>query len=441
MSDELTEADLLASFRDFPATRQPRRSGCIAAHMRDRKCPQCNSLLFPEAISCPECAYFLLTDNFAASLEDTAHCANPYCGKLNPAGLRHCAHCTYPLPLPSGTVLQGLYQIESAIAAGSFGNIYRGIELTSQNRPIAIKELAFGDPEAFDFYVAFFRHEADILQSMEAHPLLPRLFACFQGACEAFMVMEFIEEVDLCKMMNDNGRKPFELDWVIELGKSLCDLLHLMHTQKPALLMVDFDEEGLFRGEDGRTVKLLADWGDARRIKLQQRRMMELLTRDVRTRIITESIRIPVETILGMPEPRTDLHRLASTLYFLATGQNPDPWAWCLKDELAGLARPKCRIAKKDRWFYELISANLSLDPNDRYYSPLEFKRDLMKREITRETNCEHCRQANRVRQPYCSHCGQQLTPPSPRPCGACGFANPMGCNHCTLCGEKRWGQ
>ncbi|MBY0524347.1 MAG: zinc ribbon domain-containing protein [Gemmataceae bacterium] len=141
----------------------------------------------------------------------------------------------------------------------------------------------------------------------------------------------------------------------------------------------------------------------------------------------------PPEQRLGKAEPRSDLYALAATLFHLATGVEPVPLGQ--RHQLdAILSDP--RTPAQHRWFYELLKINLSEDANDRYFSAQEFKADLDRRRVSKETQCPRCQATNEVRRPYCSHCAEPLTD-SQSACAECGRDVSMGSRFCIHCGNR----
>jgi serine/threonine-protein kinase len=244
----------------------------------------------------------------------------------------------------------------------------------------------------------------------------------------AILALEFIRGNDLLKIMEVNNNKPFPIDLVIEWGKSVCDVLAHMHSQKPPVVHRDLKPDNIMLLEDQRSIKLI-DFGTARDLGRSQKERHA-----AKTRVYTEGY-APPEQIVGKPEPRSDLFALAGTLYHLATGKAPEGF-YTARELESQLQDPKCSIPASHRWFYELLKINLAEDVNDRYFSAREIKMDLEKRSITREIQCPKCKVVNKVREPYCCKCAEPLTDPTP-PCHHCGKTNRMGSRCCIHCGNR----
>jgi predicted Ser/Thr protein kinase len=389
-------------------------------------CPSCQAPLLPGAISCMDCGYLLRPETGAAEEEGAPNlCANSACGVANPPGERFCKRCGQPLPLPVGTVLNSRYRLDKLIKMGGFGAVYQGTDLQTK-REVAIKDMICADPQEFSLRLTFFRREAEILRSLQKVPVVPRFYDFLEQGQNARLVMEFIRGKDLASILEINGNKPFPLPLVIEWGKSICEVLHLMHNQSPPLIHRDLKPENIMLLEDGRSIKLI-DFGTARDLGRSTRERLAN-----KTKVYTEGYAAP-EQIIGKPEPRSDLFSLAATLYQLATGKLPEGYhtARELEEQLKANALPGDR-----RWFYELLRINLAEDIHERYFTAEEFKHDLERRQVTREVVCAHCRTTNPVRTPYCSRCAEPLIQATTL-CASCGKTNRLGCRFCIYCGSR----
>jgi predicted Ser/Thr protein kinase len=392
------------------------------------ECPACKSPLLPGAIACMDCGFLLQAETGPADTEGAPNlCINPACGVANPPGEKNCVRCSNPLPTAKGTMLSGRYRIEKLLAMGGFGAVYLATDVKAKNREVAIKDMICADKQEFAIRLNFFRREAEILKSLEALPVVPRVYDLTEEGESAHLVLEFIRGQDLLKLMEAKNNKPFPLEQVVDWGKSICDVLTHMHSQSPPLVHRDLKPDNIMLLEDGRTIKMI-DFGTARDLGRTQKDRQA-----AKTRVYTEGY-APPEQIVGKPEPRSDLFALAGTLYHLVTGKAPEGFytARDLEEQLSGSSGS---IPADQRWFYELIKINLSEDAKDRYFSAREIKADLERRRVTKEVTCGKCQQVNKVREPYCARCAEPLTDPAP-PCHNCGKVSRMGSRYCIHCGS-----
>lgn len=391
-------------------------------------CPACSAPWLDNADSCMECGFLLRSEVSTENGENTPNlCPNPACGVANPPTERYCQRCTSPLPTAPGTVLHGRYRIKKLLAIGGFGAVYLAEDLRSSQLEVAIKDMICADSEEFALRLNFFRREAEILRTLSHMPIVPRFYDLIEQEKSAYLVMEFIRGLDLLKLMESTGNRPFPLSQVIEWGKAICDVLTHLHSQSPPIVHRDLKPDNIMLLPDRVSIKLI-DFGTARDLGRTSREQMR-----AKTRVYTEGY-APPEQIVGKPEPRSDLFALAGTLYHLATGKPPE--GFYTAKEIARQLADSTAIPPEQRWFFELLQINLAEDIHERYHSAPEFKADLEKRQVTRERTCPRCRTSNPVREPYCCRCAEALTEPTP-PCHHCGKVNRMGSRCCIHCGNR----
>src|SRR5439155_3307852 len=118
---------------------------------------------------------------------------------------------------------------------GGFGAVYRGTATKQKDRAVAIKDMIGNDPQEFAIRLNFFRREAEILRALEKVPIVPRVYDFIHQGQTGHLVMEFIRGKDLLDIMEQNANKPFAVPMVVEWAKAVCDVLHTMHNQSPAL--------------------------------------------------------------------------------------------------------------------------------------------------------------------------------------------------------------
>lgn len=390
-------------------------------------CPSCGAKLLEGAVSCMDCGFLLQSDTSGDSEEAPNLCPNPACNAANPPNLRYCTRCTTPLPTAPGTILHGRYKIRKLLAMGGFGAVYLAEDTKNGNKEVAIKDMICADPTEFAIRLNFFRREAEILKSLASIPIVPRFIDLIEQDKTAHLIMEFIRGQDLLKLQEANGRHPFPFEQVLEWSRAICDVLQHMHSQSPPLVHRDLKPENIMLLHDQRSIKMI-DFGTARDLGKTAKEQMK-----AKTRVYTEGY-APPEQIVGKPEPRSDLFALAGTMFQLVTGKEPEG-SFTGREIEARLAEPN-GVPADQRWFYELMKINLAEDVHDRYHSAAEIKRDLEKKQVTREVACPKCKTTNKVREPYCSRCAEPMTDQTP-PCHHCGQVNRMGSRYCIFCGNR----
>ncbi len=345
-------------------------------------CPSCNAAVAEDAASCPECGYHFVEPPPPAAKPDEDEklniCPNAVCGTLNPPGERLCQRCNTPLPGAVGHVIAGKYRIDRALATGGFGVVYKATVVDS-DEPVAVKEMIATDPKEFNIRRTFFRREADILRALQHVPIVPRLYDYIEDGGAAYLIIEYIPGDNLLSLLDKPGAKPFPIPQVAAWGAKIAEALAHMHRMKPALIHRDMKPENIMLLPDGVTIRLI-DFGTAREMGQGPRERAV-----AKTKVFTEGY-APQEQVAGKPEPRSDLFALAGTLYHLANGKAPDGHftGQDLKKKLAG-------FPDSERWFWEIISINLSQEVCDRYMTARDMKGDLERRSVTREIYCPAC--------------------------------------------------
>ena len=140
----------------------------------------------------------------------------------------------------------GRYRVEYLAGHGGFGSVYRGYD-ESMDRDVAIKVVdGIGD------------HEADILKSLD-HKGLPRLYDIYRENDRTYMVMEWIEGIDLERYITMRGAMSEKKASAI--GMEILKILDYLHGLRPALVYQDLKPANIMLMPDGH-VKLV-DFGTA----------------------------------------------------------------------------------------------------------------------------------------------------------------------------------
>jgi serine/threonine protein kinase len=252
-------------------------------------------------------------------------------------------------PLAQGSKLQnGKYIIEEVLGEGGFGITYRATDALL-GRTVAIKELYPEGSERKGELVTVpityaegrwrkaitdFLREARTLASLD-YPGIVTVHDYFEENNTAYMVMRFIDGVDLVKLMIQRGGRLPEaeaLRYISEVGEALS----LLHAR--GVLHRDIKPSNILVNRQGHAV--LVDFGAAR----------EFITNQAITHTVIASYGFaPPEQFHARARrgPYTDVYSLAATCYYLLTGTLPTQEA---VEE--GQIRPELRAALEHAMAY-----------------------------------------------------------------------------------------
>jgi tetratricopeptide (TPR) repeat protein len=247
------------------------------------------------------------------------YCDN--CGAENAPTARYCQYCATLLPfkyttgtLPEQMLLNGRYQLEKRIGQGGMGAVYKALDTSFNNRPVAIKEMSRTGltPMRLQDAEEAFQHEANLLSGL-LHRNLPRIYEHFTEDERSYLVMDFIKGQTLEDYLEHRGGDPLPLEQVLEWGKELCDVLSYLHKQQPPIIFRDLKPSNVMIDESGHI--FLIDFGIARLFKPGQSHDTVALG--------SPGYAAPEQYGKSQSTPRSDIYSLGSLLHHLLTGVDP----------------------------------------------------------------------------------------------------------------------
>lgn len=303
-----------------------------------------------------------------------------------------CEHCGYnenidnlPHQLPIGTVLKGQYQIGKVLGQGGFGITYIGWD-TMLQMVVAIKEYypeslvrrncahslsvrvnSGASEDQFGRNRERFLNEARTLAKFSRIPEIVHIHSLIEENNTAYIVMEYVQGMDLRRYINVCGGK-MTADQTFQILRPVMRALAQVHEQD--LVHRDISPDNIMILPDGRA-KLL-DFGAAR----------EVVDPDVEKQLSrsTEAILkhgfAPMEQYQrnGTLGPWTDVYALCATVYYCLTGEIPPDApnrimegkevSW---DQIPGLSSQQAAVLKK----------GMSLIPKERISSVAELEKQL----------------------------------------------------------------
>jgi len=269
-----------------------------------------------------------------------------------------------PHHLPPGTMVGG-YRVESLLDRGGMAYVYEATDVRLDRR-VALKILAWHDPDGSDFRERFLR-ESRFAASLD-HPNIVPIYEAGEADGLLYIAMRFVRGTNLSRLIRRDG--PLEPERTLAILAPVADALDLAHAAglvhrdvKPAnILLAD--------SADGRPHVYLSDFGLTKRAAAMSR-----LT-EAGSFIGTMAYVSP-EQIRGEPlDARSDLYAfgcvayecLAGTPPFVRDDQAALMWAH-LSQFPTPLAESRGELAAAD----PVIMKAVAKDPADRFASGREF--------------------------------------------------------------------
>lgn len=298
-------------------------------------CPSCGATAPDNATFCPSCGMRLGTAALKQAYAGTGATAS---GST----------------LVGGQVIGDRYRVESRVASGAMGEIWRGTDERLHGRACAIKTVLLGGAteEERSERAAWFLREAEVLSRLH-HPAICDIRDIISDGDTQYLILEWIEGRTLHDELIAHGSPGLPESEVLSWAATLCDALSYLHSQTPPIIFRDLKPQNIMRCPDGRVV--LIDFGIARTAALAGG-----------TAIGTGGY-APPEQYQGLADARSDVYALAATLHHLLTGRDPvkhPPFAFPAARTLVSTLSPAVESS---------LTRALRTVPDDRFPTISEF--------------------------------------------------------------------
>jgi eukaryotic-like serine/threonine-protein kinase len=259
----------------------------------------------------------------------------------------------------------GPYNVLSEIGSGGMAVVYKA-EQPSLDRLVAIKELR--KELALDLsLVTRFEREAKSVASL-AHQNIVHIYDFLTRANSMFIVMEFVEGIDVFELIQRVGRLPPEISAIIALQAARA----LEYAHYRGVVHRDFKPSNLMITKQG-DVKLM-DFGIARDVKYDD------LTR-AGTAIGTPAYMSPEQIMGERVDFRSDIFSFGIVLYQMLTGRKPftedDSKSVMQRILNEPYVRPRKLFPDIPWRLSRIVKRCLFKDPRKRYQTTEALRRDL----------------------------------------------------------------
>lgn len=192
------------------------------------------------------------------------------------------------------------------------------------------------------------------LLAQVSHPRIVALLDLFVDDQRAYMVLEHVRGKNMRQEVQDKGAIG-QTD-LIELALQMCDVLKHLHSLDPPVIHRDFTPDNLIL-DPVKGIKLI-DFNVAQQYEASATRT-----------VVGKHSFIPPEQFRGKACPQSDLYALGATLFYLLTGEEPEPIT---------VAHPRNLVPMISRQLDDVVAKCTAQDLESRYKDSDEIARDLL---------------------------------------------------------------
>lgn len=272
--------------------------------------------------------------------------------------------------ISAGTVLNGRYLIERELARGGIGVVYAARDQQLLSKRVVIKVLRdeMGQSDLNLWLQKKFRQEMEALALIDHPGVVGVLDAGALPDGKPFLVMQFVDGVNLRSMMSTQGMEPAR---VAHIARQIGHALTAAHDKgifhrdlKPENIML----QTLSEGEDH--VKLI-DFGIATVKDSQVASSAET------TKVAGTIAYMAPEQLAGKPAAASDIYALGVIAYEMLTGHLPFNGSTAVElyemQKQAAMVRPRQHRSSLPEAAEEVLLKSLSFDLRDRHLRARDF--------------------------------------------------------------------
>lgn len=245
-------------------------------------------------------------------------------------------------------IVGGRYYVLELLGRGGFSHVYKVRDMNTGSI-YAMKQYITSDPANFKKLLEGMERELNILRNC-SHPVLPIIFNLIKDGGAYFLIMEYVEGINLKKYIETKGK--LKQNQLISITEQVCSGLYYLHSMEPPVVYRDLKPSNIILKNDG-TVKLI-DFGIAKRYNHEK--FFGEMAYGSKGFAAPEQKGNRKGISLYNTDIRTDIYGIGTTLYFLKTGK-------VFAGKVKGFMPHKMKM---------LIKKCTAINPDLRYQSCLE---------------------------------------------------------------------
>lgn len=214
-------------------------------------------------------------------------------------------------PLQPGQVVgDGRFEVLRSIGVGGQGTAYLCREVNDKTKTVVLKETiipVFGDESVRRKALESVEKETRLLNSLN-NPHIVKLIDHFIEDHRSYLVLEHIDGESLRSKVESHGALTHEEAY--DLSLQMCDMLKVLHAN--GVVHRDFTPDNLILNSKGQ-------------LKLIDFNVAQQVQGGATGTIVGKHAYLPPEQFRGKATSQSDLYAFGATLFFMLTGQDPEP--------------------------------------------------------------------------------------------------------------------
>lgn len=245
-------------------------------------------------------------------------------------------------------VIDGRYYVLEALDEGGSSSVFKAKDLIG-GRVVALKKYKTSDPANVKKIIDGIEKELKILR-YTSHPVLPKIYNIVKQERDFFLVMEYVEGINLKKYTKDKGR--LKNKEVIKIMNQVCSGLYYLHSLEPPIVYRDLKPSNIMIRNDG-SVKLI-DFGIAKRYNREL--YVDEWALGSKGFAAPEQVGDMKGHGLYNTDIRSDIYGVGTTIYYLKTGKiyQGQASSWRINYKLQKIIK-KCTMSNPDMRYQNCI--------------------------------------------------------------------------------------
>lgn len=210
------------------------------------------------------------------------------------------------------TVVGRKYYVLEQLGKGGTSKVYK-VKDVETGDVLALKRYITSDPANQKNLLASIQNELNVLKYV-SHPVLPKIYDIIKEDNYFFLVMEYVEGIDLKEYITINGR--LKKKQIVSIMEQVCSGLYYLHSLEKPIIYRDLKPSNIILMSDGK-VKLI-DFGIAKRYNRELD--ADIMAYGSKGFAAPEQFGDKNGRGIFNTDIRSDIYGIGTTMYYLKTG-------------------------------------------------------------------------------------------------------------------------